>query len=146
MKRFVDLSSSRYLLCVSTLILSTMLSGCSVYFAATGSKEPDLSKLTPGASRPLVEQELGQPLEEREKPHGTSALYSYKIGDQPNAGRAILFLVGDILTLALAEYIFFPLEISNSGNAHQVIVDYGKSGTLKQIRAVESPGAQSVLD
>ncbi len=113
-------------------------SACSVMAAATGTPDPDLSKLDTGAPRILVESELGPPVEESKIPGGTKALYTYKIGDEPAIGRAFLFLIGDIFTLCLAEYIFFPLEISNSGNAHDMEVVYGADDKARSLRKVSS--------
>lgn len=106
-------------------LLLPLLSGCSVYLAASGSKEPDFSKLAVGMRRAVVEQEFGPAREEKSNADGTStAIYRYKLGDQSSAGRAILYLVGDIVTFCLAEYLFWPLEISNSGNAYQATFQY----------------------
>ncbi len=42
-------------------LLIPLLGGCSVYLAASGSKEPDFSKLSAGMRKALVEkQEIGE--------------------------------------------------------------------------------------
>jgi hypothetical protein len=65
--------------------------------------------------------------------------YTYKLGDEPAAGRALGYLVLDIFTLCLAEYILFPLEISNSGNAYEAVVTYDASNTVKSLLEKQSP-------
>lgn len=132
------------LMVAATLSLNT--TGCSVYFASSGSKDPDFSKLIPGTSRPVVEQELGLPVETKKKGAGESALYTYKVGDTAAPGRAMLYLLGDIVTFCLAEYIFFPLEISNSGNSFQAVVDYGSRDQMITFRRIDDTSKTSPLD
>lgn len=120
-----------YRLLLLTLIISS--TGCSVIAAATGSPEPDFTRIVTGSSRTTIEQELGEPIESKSIPSGTQAVYSYKLGDEPAAGRALGYLALDIITLCLAEYILFPLEISNSGNAYEAIIDYDSNGTARNI-------------
>ena len=129
----------------TALAVSFISSGCSVYFAASGSKEPDFTKLQSGAPRLTVEEELGPPIETKSTAKGESALYSYRIGDQPAPGRAMLYLLGDIVTLCLAEYIFFPLEISQSGNAFQAAVEYGKNEKLISLKKIDPAADKSPL-
>ena len=123
---------------LGAMIIVVQSGGCSVYFAASGSKDPDFSKVEPGSSRLVVEGELGSPTEEKIRAGGESALYTYKIGDHAAPGRAVLYLLGDIVTLCLAEYIFFPLEIAQSGNVHQVAVDYGANGQALKVRRIDN--------
>lgn len=122
------------------------LGGCSVYFAASGSKDPDFTKLNPGAPRTVVEEELGSPVETKQNPGGEAALYVYKTGDESAPGRALLYFLGDVVTICLAEYIFFPLEISNSGDSHQVAVHYGPRNQLLSLKKVDESAKPSALD
>lgn len=130
---------------VIALALSSACTGCSVYFAASGSKEPDFSKLQSGAPRTLVEEELGLPIETTSTSKGEKALYSYRIGDHAAPGRAMLYLLGDIVTFCLAEYIFFPLEISQSGNAFQAAVEYSKNEKLVSLKKIDPAAEKSPL-
>jgi len=133
-----------FLLLSFSLSLVLSISGCSVTAAATGTPDPEFEKLTQGVSREVVETELGSPVKEKQKPNGSAALYSYTTGDEAAPGRAVAYLVGDIFTLFLAEYIFWPLEIAN-GNPHDVIVDYNKTGTLVRIRKPTSKDPEAEL-
>ncbi len=126
---------------VISLLLLPLFSGCSVYLAASGSKEPDFSKLALGMRRAVVEQEFGPAREEKANPDGGStAIYRYTLGDQSSAGRAILYLVGDIFTICLAEYLFWPLEISNSGNAYQATFHYDANDKVKRFSEKQEIG------
>ncbi len=118
---------------IQLLLLSLALCSCSVVAASSGTKEPDFSKIAVGSSRAEVEAELGEPYESKSVAGGTEAVYIYKIGDKPAAGRALGYLVLDIFTICLAEYILFPMEISNSGNAYEALVQYDSSGKAKKI-------------
>lgn len=106
------------------LLIVTVFASCSVFAAASGSKEPDFNLIKRGTTKKVVEQELGLPLDEKA---GLTKNYMYKIGDKPAIGRALGYLVLDIFTLCLWEYIGFPLEISNSGNAYKAIVKYDRN-------------------
>jgi hypothetical protein len=139
------LKLSKFIIPVSSIVAFALLSGCSVYFAATGSKDVDLSKVNRGVERYLVEGELGSPLEIKPSSQGEAALYTYKIGDPPAPGRALLYLLGDIVTFCLAEYVFFPLEISNSGDAQYLRVDYDKNEKVTQVSRVKDMGTTSAL-
>ena len=120
-----------------TILLSLSISACSVVAAASGQKEPDLSKIKPGVERYLVEAELGSPYETTKSGNTTESLYTYKLGDEPAPGRAVLYLIGDIFTLCLLEYVFFPLEISNSGNAKDLLVTYNSSNKVIRVKDPE---------
>lgn len=120
----------RLLLC---LLTACTVTACSVVAAGTGSPEPDFSRIQVGTLRSVVEQELGPPLSTEQVGSQERSLYSYKIGDKPAAGRALGYLALDIITLAFAEYILFPLEISNSGNAYQAAVLYSADGKVQKL-------------
>jgi len=127
------------LLLSTLIILSLISSGCSVFMAASGSEVPDLTKATPGSDRFVIESLLGAPLETKATANGSeSIIYSYKVGDEAAPGRAALYLVGDILTFGLTEYFFFPLEISQSGNAKYLKVIYDNNQKLRSIEHVKS--------
>ncbi len=113
------------------LLLSS--SGCSVFMAASGGKDPDLEKIKPGISRIEAEAELGIAAETKKTSSGSTSSYVYKTGDEPSLGRAAGYLVGDIFTLCLAEYIFWPLEISNGGEPKELIVTYDGADKVVKI-------------
>ena len=118
---------------VLLLVLMTTISACSVVAAGTGSPEPDFTRITVGTTRAIVEQELGSALSTEAEAGFQKSVYTYKLGDKPAAGRALGYLALDIITLAFAEYILFPLEISNSGNAYDAAVYYDSNDTVRRV-------------
>lgn len=120
-------------------IIFLLQTSCSVIAAASGTPEPNLELVQAGASRAVVEKELGPPVKTESISGGQRVQYTYKLGDTPDAGRAILYLLGDIVTLFLAEYIFFPMEISNSGNAYDIEVAYDDSDNVRAVRSLSEP-------
>lgn len=63
--------------------------GCSVYMAAAGDEEPNLSNVHRGATRGEIEMALGQPKSLSTQANGdTVATYEYTVGNEPSTGRA----------------------------------------------------------
>lgn len=77
----------RVLFFVTTMFVAT---GCSVVLAASGSKDPDMSKVKSGITRAIVENELGEASEVVKTSFGTTESYLYKVGDAASPGRAIM--------------------------------------------------------
>lgn len=107
---------------ISLLVFFT--SGCSVIAAANGSEDPDLQVVKVGALKPVVDAELGEPIREESTNTGPFAHYVYSIGDEPAPGRAFLYLLGDIVTLFYAEYLFTPMEAANGGEVYDMFIKY----------------------
>lgn len=85
-------------------VLLLQLAGCSVGMAISGKPEPKLDQLHIGMMREHVEAILGAPIEVAQTKDGHhTGVYVYRRGDEPSAGRAILNLVLDILTVFLWE-------------------------------------------
>lgn len=119
---------------LSLALALLMLTSCSVAAAISGSKDPNMANVKKGAPKHLIEDELGPARETANLKHGQVSWYTYKRGDEPAVGRAALYLIGDIFTLCMLEYVFFPLEISNSGNAYDLVVTYDKNDKVTAIR------------
>lgn len=115
------------------------LSGCSVVAAATGSHAPDFNKIGNGSSRSEVELELGPPTRTESIGSQKEVAYTYKLGDSPAAGRALGYLALDIVTLCFAEYLLFPMEISNSGNAYEAVVRYDEKDRVISLKEKQAP-------
>ena len=73
---------------LALVVLMAMLSGCSAYMAASGTRDPDLGAIRVGATRGEVELQLGPPVEITESEGQRVDLYAYEIGNNPSAGRA----------------------------------------------------------
>jgi len=104
-----------------------LLTGCSVFMAATPREAPDLSRVRKGASRADIESVLGKPISFIRKRGGDVATYQFISGDKKNYGRAAAYAVIDVLTLGASEFVTFPIE-ALQGNRHVVRVIYTPSG------------------
>lgn len=115
------------------------LTSCSVIMAASGSKDPDFDKLVPGTDLQIVEAELGIPDNSVAMGSKVVNTYTYKVGDKASAGRAVGYFFLDLFTLCLWEYIGFPLEISNSGNAYQAQVTLNQAQKVVAVKKGLAP-------
>ena len=130
---------------VSTLLFPLLLlSGCSVVAAASGSKDPDFTKVKIGADKEQIRAEFGDPITSAPRDKGGSIeTYNYKLGDPAAPGRAVMNGVIDVVTICLWEYIAFPLEISYSGNSYQAIVAYNSAGKAIEVQPKIEPGKEA---
>lgn len=119
-----------------------VLSGCSVYMAATSPKPPDLSVLQPGATRPEVERELGRPITFLRQNNGDIATYQYFGPDEISYGRAAGYAVANLLTVGLAELVAFPVETLQNDKI-TVEINYCVDG---RVRSVKSDYMQAPLE
>lgn len=109
-------------------------SGCSVYMAAAGDEQPNLSNVHRGASRGEVEMALGQPKTlTTTTDGGTTATYEYVRGNEPSAGRAIGHGVLDVLTIGIWEVVGTPIEAMNQGTKVIVDVRYDADGNATSV-------------
>ena len=112
--------------------------GCSVYMAASGTKEPNLANVHRGASRTDIEVALGQPKSINPQQDGqTAAIYEYTVGDEPSKGRAVGHGVMDVLTFGLSEVVGTPIEALNRGDKVKVNVLYDKNGNALDIQSTK---------
>lgn len=105
------------------LISLLFVQGCSVYMAADGVKEPNISGFSDGMSRFQVESVLGAPTDYKKIKGGSSAVYEFIIGNEPDSGRAALWLAADLFLVFLPELIGTPIEM-NRGETKRVRVTY----------------------
>ena len=111
---------------------ATHLTGCSVVMALFGSKV-DMSVLHVGSSREEVEAQLGKPVSSTPTNWGAQTdTYAYVAGNERSIGRALSFLLLDILTLFLYE-IFFTIGELARGNKERVPIHYGPDGLVAGI-------------
>ncbi len=109
--------------------------GCSVYMAAVGQKEPDLSVVRTGASRGEIELQLGKPIQTASWQEGRLDIYEYELGNEPSAGRATAHAVMDVLTLGIWEIVGTPLEAAQ-GKKHQLKIYYD---TFDKVLSINQP-------
>lgn len=118
---------------IISLALLLILAGCSVVTAASGSKEPDFNKIKTGTDEDTVNAELGEPYDSNVLNGTKINTYSYKLGDKPAPGRAVMHGVLDVCTLFLWEYIAFPMEISKSGNSYKAEVVFNDKNEVVKV-------------
>ena len=115
---------------VGSAMLLLPMQGCSVFMAATGDKDPNFAVLQVGASRGVVELELGTAVEQHVARDGTTTcIYEYTIGNEPSGGRAVAHGVMDVLTLGLWEVIGTPVELIIPDH-HRITVVYAPNQTV----------------
>lgn len=116
------------------LALPLVLTGCSVYMAAAGDKEPNLGAFNVGSSRGQVEAQLGNAKTTTTLPNGDREdLYQYTIGNEPSAGRAIGHGAADVLTLGLWEVLGTPIEAGSQGTKKEIRIEYNAQNIVTKI-------------
>lgn len=114
------------------LTVVVLLQGCSVYMAADGTKEPNISHFHDGMSRFQVESVLGAPISYSKTNNGSKAIYEFEIGNEPDSGRAALWLVADIFLVFLPELIGTPYEM-NKGEMKKILVEYDENDIVVKL-------------
>lgn len=109
---------------LTVLLITGMLSGCSVIMAASGDPEPNFGVIQPGATRAMVEKELGAPYHVDEQGSQRTAWYEYELGNAPNGDRALANFALDVYSLLLWEIIATPRELM-MGDDYKMSVVYG---------------------
>lgn len=99
---------------VTSVLLLLSFPGCSVYKAATQPGPADLSGLGIGTPRTQVIMQLGPPkMSESDAQGKKTDIYEFASGlHQGSKARIILYLAADVFTLALAELILWPIELT----------------------------------
>lgn len=101
---------------IIVMLVSFMLahSACSVYKAATQPPPADLQGIGVGTPRQLLIQRFGAPIFSDTDSQGRKQdSFEFQSGMHgASKARIILYLAADVVTLTLAEIIFWPLELS----------------------------------
>lgn len=114
------------------LISLLFIQGCSVYMAADGKKTPNISHFHNGMTRFQIESVLGGPIDYRKIKDGSTAIYEFPVGDEPDSGRAALWLVADIFLVFLPELIGTPVEM-NRGETKRIQVTYNQDDIVTKL-------------
>jgi len=126
------------------IVLSlAFLSGCSIIMAASAEDEPNLSAIEVGMSRSTVEQELDNMLSSVRTREGKMVTYQYFTGDEKSYGRAVTYVVLDVLTVGVAELITTPIETLKC-DKHVIEITYDFQDRVKSIKhsVINSPTAE----
>ena len=99
---------------IITATMLTALNGCSVYQATTQPGPADLSGIGIGTERQYIISKLGAPKLAETNANGLKEdMFEFQSGMHQGAkARVILYLAADVFTLALAEVILWPLELT----------------------------------
>jgi hypothetical protein len=85
---------SPFLLIAFFILLSLLLSACSVGMAASGQEDSNLAVAAKGSTQLEIERELGSSRLSRQLDDGDlECVYEYHIGNEPSAGRAVGYTV-----------------------------------------------------
>ncbi len=122
------------ILIVLTFIVFTS-TGCSVFMAMSGKKEPNLAVLTTGQDRGLVILNLGNPVQTYVKDDMTVDTYEVQFGNEPSGGRAIAHAAMDVLTWGAWEIVGTPVE-GMQGKTQTITVEYDKNNKLVSVNTV----------
>ena len=127
------------------MMLLPSLLGCSVFMAATGKEEPDVARDWIGTSRADVEAEFGTPAYVRTLEDGSCVCqYSFEVGNEPSAGRAVVHGVLDVFSAGLWELLATPVELEQ-GEYRQATITYDAEGRVREIRLIEPPSEETVV-
>ena len=90
--------------------------------------------ITRGAPKSAIES---QPIKfvssEPQKNGNTIVKYQYTSGKEPNAGRAIVYVLLDGLTLFISELFTMPAEMSRGGVVKTINVEYNAQGQAVRV-------------
>ena len=112
------------------------LTGCSVFMAMNGKKEPNLAVLSVGQDRGIVALNLGNPVQTYVKDDMTVDVYEVQFGNEPSGGRAIGHAVMDVLTYGAWEIIGTPIE-GVQGKTQTITIEYDKNNKIVSVNSVQ---------
>lgn len=124
------------------LSLLLLTPGCSIYKAATAPSSVDTSSLQPGMPRSHVMSVLGYPRSTEVVNGERTEMYEYVNGsDGASKVRILLYAAGDLLTIFLAELIFWPAELAlGQGTDERAVAIYAQDDKVRQIRITTKDG------
>lgn len=105
------------------LLLLTCNTGCAVFMAAQGKKDPDVGGLVVGQDRVVVHALLGSPAKTYGTNGGRIDVFQWKRGDEPSPWRAIVHGALDLSTVFLWEIVGTAIE-SNQGEVVYLSIEY----------------------
>jgi hypothetical protein len=108
---------------VAVALCSLQIASCSVGMALSGKDDPNLSLVKVGASRSVIESQLGEPKSVKVSRYNTICTYEYSFGDEPDKSRAFMHGTLDVLTLGIWEIAGTPIE-GLRGNHYRTTIIY----------------------
>lgn len=120
-------------------------SACSIYKASTQPPPADLVGIGIGTSRQEIIQRLGAPKFSDTDPQGRRQdLFEFQSGMHgASKARIILYIAGDLVTLGLAELIFWPMELTVMNSATcNASANYDSSQKVDVWKLTQKDGVQ----
>jgi len=114
------------------LLLVVALSGCSIFMAMHGKRDPNLSVLRIGQDRAVVIANLGEPEKTILTENGRVDVFRLQRGNAPSAGRALAHGALDLLTFGGWEIIGTPIE-AMQGETFTLTIEYDKNDKVKKV-------------
>jgi len=125
---------------VLPVVVSLLLSGCSVGMAASGHKEQDTSIIFPGSNRAVIMFKLGPPDTSRVlEDGGTEDTYSIQQGNEASSGRAWAHAGLDLLSLGLWEVVATPYELAQGEKKSRYVITYDTAGNVVKVEKFGLP-------
>ena len=133
---------------VTLLVLTILVSGCSVHRAINQPDKKNLVLLSPGVNRQVLLAEFGEPMHSKQIKGQMGDVFSFVqgYGKPVIVGRALGHGVADIATFGLWEIVGQPLEAAFDGEKLAYAVYYNQGGTVIQVKqlAVGPAGRESM--
>lgn len=128
----------------AVLLLLTCNTGCAVFMAAKGKKDPDVGGLVVGQDRVVVHALLGSPA----KTYGTNGeridVFQWKRGDEPSPWRAIVHGALDLSTVFLWEIVGTSIEASQ-GEVVYLSIEYDSQDRIARMVPGDDGRAMAAL-
>ena len=129
-------------LLMGLLALAFVVSGCSVVKAINAPGPVPVESVKVGSSRTEMISVFGMPRSTEVIEGQRTDIFEF-IDGHPTGSKAriILYLAGDLVTLALAEIIFWPLESAAlQGTEGRAIATYGPDNVVSTLTVTEIDG------
>jgi hypothetical protein len=120
-----------------------ILTGCSIYKAATAPPPMMLDNIKAGADRITIVGTLGIPKLSEAKGDSKIDVHEFVSGSQEaTKARIGLYIAGDLFTIGLAELIFWPIELRfGQGTAGRAVVTYGMDDIARSVMFAKTDGS-----
>lgn len=117
------------------VLVLLFLNGCSAMMALNGGKEPNLSVITKGQAKSIVESEPLKPIKVEQLSNGNFlSTYQYTVGKEPSVGRAVIYVLLDSMTLFISELVTMPIEAGRKGTTKLITIEYTPNGEVVRVR------------
>lgn len=118
---------------VCIFALSFFISGCSVQMALEGVKPKNIQQVRIGEDRDTVLFNLGQPVRSNKVSGRLIDEFELDRRTYVDAGRAVIYLALDVVTLGIWELVGVPLEDFLTSYEH-IIIEYDEEDRVMVIR------------